>query len=58
MVAHATSFSQHHSLVKKALSQIPTSGLDKLHYHLVCKRPVLLTGGIESFNFSLNASTY
>lgn len=58
MVAHAASISQHYSLVKKALSQIPNSGLAKLHYHLVCKRPVLLTGGIENYHFSINASVY
>jgi len=58
MVGHAAPFSTYRSLVKQALSQIPDSGLDQLHYHLVCKRPVLLTGGIESYNYGINASIY
>lgn len=53
-----TQRSIEYRVVKEGLSQIPNSGLDKLHYHLLCKRPVLLTGGIESYNYGINTSTY
>ena len=48
----------HINLVRDSLRQIPPTGLDKLFYHLTCKRPVLLTGGIATHHAGHNATVY
>ena len=58
MASPAVGITRHYSLVKLALNQIPNPGLEKLYYHLESKRPVLLTGGIETFNLTKREHVY